>query len=169
MSQDPTSAYINYLYTENCYVESKCEQLMMLVESLESNVCSLNHFIQSTYDLSMNSPNCVHITTYDSMGNALSCVNYDTSGNFSACESDMSGNFLPCVLPPVMNTENPTYYNFPRGGIPYKKPMVKPNVKPNTKPRGYPIYPYSGYPYCPDYPYYPYRPYYPSYYDPYYN
>lgn len=147
MSQDPTAAYINYLFTENCYVEAKCDRLMSMVHMLESNISCLNTFIQSTYDMSMNMGNCVHITTYDSMGNILSCANYDASGNFTLCDTDMSGNFLPSVLPPGSRGMALPNSNIQTG-------MTRPHPQ---KQRGYPYYP----------PYY--TPYYHSYYDPYYS
>lgn len=176
MSQDPTSAYINYLLSQNCYTETKCDELMSMVHSLELNVSHLNSFIQSTYDLCMNSANCAHITTHDSMGNVLSCVNYDSSGNFILCDMDASGNFLPCVLPPMNETMQrgvdcsvnllpfvlPPHIMY-RG---MEMPPPLPPKKPTTKSRGYP-YPYP-YP-RPSYPYYPYYPYYKSYYDSYYS
>ena len=161
MAQDPTSAYIKYLNSENCYVEAKCEQLMAMVHTLESNVFCLNSFIQSTYDISLNSANCVHIVSYNSNGMALSCANYDTSGNFTLCDTDMSGNFLPCVLPSILSSNMTDQNNF----IP--REMARPPKKPITKPRGYPYY--SSYPYYDPYYRSYYDPYYRSYYDPYYR
>lgn len=155
MAQDPTSAYINYLNSEIYYAETKCEQLMGMVHTLESNVFCLNSFIKSTYDISLNAANCVHITTHDSSGMVLSCANYDASGNFTLCDTDMSGNFLPCVLPPILFSNMPEQKNF----IP--REMARPPKKPITKSKGYPYYSYPYYPY--------YEPYYRSYYDPYYR
>lgn len=172
MSQDPTSAYINYLLSQNCYTETKCDHLMSMVHSLESNVSDLNSFIQTTYDLSTGLPNCAQVKTYDSTGNALSCVNCDSSGNFILCDMDESGNFLPCVLPP-MNETMFRSMDCSANSLPFFLPpnrgMVMPPLppkKPVTKSRGYPYYPYYPYPYPYPYPYYPY---YKSYYDPYYS
>lgn len=169
MSQDPTSAYINYLLSQNCYTETKCDHLMSMVHSLELNVSDLNSFIQTTYDVSMGSPNCAQVITYDSNGNALSCVNCDSSGNFILCDMDVSGNFLPCVLPPINRGMDCSvnYLPFVLPPNTMSRGMVMPPLppkKPVTKPRGYP---YS-YPYPYPYPY-PYYPYYKSYYDPYYS
>jgi hypothetical protein len=139
MATDPTTAYINYLLAEKCFLECKCDEMSQLIQTTQSNVDYLNTFIHSTFDLSSGTPNCVHVVTYDACGNTLSCLNSDGLGGFTSCDSDMNGEFLPCVLPPMSRD------------LDKKKPPKK---------RGLCDY-YN--------PYYPYYPYYKSYYDPYYR
>ena len=145
MATNRTTAYINYLLSENCYLQSQCDELSEMLQTTQSNVSSLNTFIQTAYDIS---ENCVHVVTYDSCGNELACLNSDGAGGFIPCMRDFSDNILPCVLPPrTLGTRSID--------------------KKNQKKRG--IYDYPPY-YYPYYPYYAsyYNPYYASYYNPYY-
>jgi hypothetical protein len=143
---NPTTAYINYLLSENCYLQCRFDDLTQLLQSTQSNVTYLNAFIENTYDLSSNQSICSHVVTYDESGNVLACLNSDGNGGFTPCLRDLSDNFLPCVLPPMTRD------------IEKRKP---------TKKRGLYDYPYPGYPYYSGYPYY--NPYYNVYYNGYYN
>ena len=142
MATDTTTAYINYLLSENCFLSCKCDDMSQMLQNTQANVEYLNTFIHTTFDVS----NCSHIVVYDVCGNTMSCLNSDGSGGFMPCVNDADGNFLPCVLPPTMRD------------IDKKKPSKK---------RG--IYDYYNPNYPPYYPYYKsyYDPYYNSYYSPY--
>jgi len=144
MSTDSATAYINYLLAEKCFLECKCDDMSQLLQNAQTNVDYLNTFIKTTFDLSSGTSNCAHVVIYDLCGNALSCLNSDGVGGFMPCDNDFSGNFLPCVLPPISRD------------LDMKKPAKK---------RG--LYDY----YNPCYPYYKsyYDPYYSSYYNPYYR
>jgi len=145
MAKDPTSAYINYLLSENCYLQTQCDELSEMLQSAQSNVHSLNTFIETAYDISSNHSNGVNVVTYDSCGNELACLIADGYGGFIPCTRDFSDNILPCVPPRILGTRD---------------------INPSKK-RG--IYDYPPY-YSPYFPYYPsyYNPYYASYYNPYY-
>jgi len=117
MATNRTTAYINYLLSENCYLQSQCDELSEMLQTSQSNVSSLNTFIQTAYDIS---ENCVHVVTYDSCGNELACLNSDGAGGFIPCMRDFSDNILPCVLPPqtrAIDAKKPTkkrgLYDYP--------------------------------------------------------
>ena len=153
MATDPTTAYINYLLAEKCFLECKCDEMSQLIQTTQSNVDYLNTFIHSTFDLSSGTPNCVHVVTYDACGNTLSCLNSDGLGGFTSCDSDMNGEFLPCVLPPMsrdLDKKKPPkkrgLYDYYNPYYPYYKSYYDPYYRPNYDPyyRPYP-YPYTYY------------------------
>jgi len=90
---DTTTAYMNYLLSENCLLQCRVDDLTQLLQSTQANVDYLNAFIENTYDLSANQSICYHIVAYDESGNVLTCLNSDGNGGFTPCLRDLSADF----------------------------------------------------------------------------
>jgi hypothetical protein len=144
----PPSIIFQHLTYENHYLKLKNADLAKTNNTLEANVSELNHFITSQYDLSFNVLENLRIVTFDGSGSVLSCIHTDTSGNFVAC-TEISGGYLPCVLPPMLETMavsdrkvSKTHISDASRDFPYDYPYYR-----------YPYYRYPYYGYGYPYPY----------------
>jgi len=139
----PMGALFQHLTYDNFFLRMQNNDLNNAIQTLEKNISELNRFIMSQYDLSFNIIENLRIVTFDNSGGVISCIHSDASGNFVAC-SDVSSGYLPCVLPPFMQSMD----------YPDKKKVSKTHISDASRcfPYDYPYYPYYGY----GYPYYPY-------------
>jgi hypothetical protein len=151
----PTGALFQHLTYDNYYLKSQNNELHQVINRLEANIAGLNRFIMTQYDLSFAVMENLRIVTFDGSGSVIACIHSDPSGNFVPC-SEMSGGYLPCVLPPMIVSS---------------KKIAKTHISDTSgcdATRDFPYdYPYYGYryPYYGNrYPYYGY-PYYPYLYD----
>jgi len=102
----PYSTLFKQLTYDNYYLKSQNNELRSVINVLEANISQLNRFIMSQYDLSFNVMENLRIVTFDGSGSVMSCIHSDGSGNFIPC-TEMSGGYLPCVLPPMYENAMP--------------------------------------------------------------
>lgn len=147
----PQSVMFQHLTYDNYYLRLQNADLSKSISTLQSNISELNRFIMTQYDLSLNVLENLRVVTFDGSGSVISCIHSDESGNFVPC-TEMSGGYLPCVLPPIlepMSVSNKkvskTHISDASRDFPYDYPYYR-----------YPYYRYPYYGYGYPYPYYPY-------------
>jgi hypothetical protein len=97
----PMGALFKQLTYDNYYLKSQNNDLRQFINRLEANIDGLNRFIMTQYDLSFAVIENLRIVTFDGSGSVIACIHSDASGNFVPC-GEMSGGYLPCVLPPIL-------------------------------------------------------------------